>query len=73
MSSNPKHPDTAELAKAAYAESGCKSHPQFVAMFNGAISLRTFRAWLAGETPAAPLARLMLREFVAGWRPSCSP
>ena len=66
-----KHPLTADLARAAYKASGCKTHPEFIAQFGGAISLRSFRAWLAGEVPAAPLAKLMLREFVAGWRPSC--
>jgi hypothetical protein len=34
-----------------------------------AVGLRTFRGWLKGEQPAAPLAQLMLREFIAGWRP----
>lgn len=67
----PKHPETADLARRAYEASGCKTHPEFVAQFDGAVSLRSFRAWLAGEVPAAPLAQLMLREFVAGWRPTC--
>lgn len=66
-----KHPETADLAKQAYDASGCKTHREFVALFGGAIGLRTFRGWLAGEQPAQPLAALMLREFVAGWRPSC--
>ncbi len=66
-----KHITTASLAKRAYEASGCKTHEDFVKMFGDAISLRSFRAWLAGEVPAAPVARLMLREFVAGWRPTC--
>lgn len=66
-----KHPDTADLAKRAYVASGCKTHPEFVKLFGDAISLRSFRAWLAGEVPAAPVAQLLLREFVAGWRPTC--
>ncbi|APZ81830.1 hypothetical protein vBEliSR6L_65 [Erythrobacter phage vB_EliS_R6L] len=67
----PKHPETADLARRAYEASGSRTHPEFVKLFGGAISLRSFRAWLAGEVPAAPLAQLMLREFVAGWRPTC--
>lgn len=67
-----KHcPTTAALAKSAFDASGCKTHPEFVAMFGDAVSLRSFRGWLAGETPAAPIAQLLLREFVAGWRPTC--
>lgn len=65
------YPETVDLAKRAYEASGCATHPQFVALFGGAISLRSFRGWLAGENPAAPLAQLVLREFIAGWRPSC--
>jgi hypothetical protein len=65
-----KHPDTAKLAQDAFAASGCRSHPEFVRLFSGAIGLRTFRGWLAGEQPAAPVAQLVLREFVAGWRPT---
>lgn len=64
-----KHPDTAALARQAFEASGCKSHPEFIALFGGAIGLRTFRGWLNGEQPAMPLAQLVLREFVAGWRP----
>jgi hypothetical protein len=67
----PKHPDTADLAHRAFEASGCRTHPEFIGLFGGAVSLRSFRAWLAGEVPAAPLAQLMLREFVAGWRPTC--
>lgn len=65
------HPETARLATEAYAASGCKTHPEFVALFGDAVGLRTFRGWLKGEQPAAPLAQLMLREFIAGWRPTC--
>lgn len=60
---------TAKLAEQAYAASGAKTHGEFVALFDGAIGLRTFRGWLAGTQPAAPIALLLLREFVAGWRP----
>lgn len=66
-----KHPATADLAKRAYEASACKTHEDFVKLFGDAISLRSFRGWLAGETPAAPVAQLLLREFVAGWRPTC--
>ena len=65
-----KHPATAALADSAFKASGVISHPEFVAIFGGAIGLRTFRGWLAGEQPALPIAQLMLREFVAGWRPT---
>lgn len=64
------HPETERLAREAYEASGCKTHPEFVAIFGDAIGLRTFRGWLKGEQPAAPVAQLMLREFIAGWRPS---
>lgn len=67
----PKHPATADLARRAFEAAGVKTHDEFVAMFGDAMSLRSFRGWLAGENPAAPMAQLMLREFVAGWRPSC--
>lgn len=66
-----KHPATADLARRAYEASGCKTHKEFVKMFGDAISLRSFRAWHAGEVPALPVAQLMLREFIAGWRPTC--
>jgi hypothetical protein len=65
-----KCPETKRLATEAYAASGCSTHPEFVKLFGDAVGLRTFRGWLAGDQPAAPLAQLMLREFVAGWRPS---
>lgn len=65
MSDNP----TADLAAQAYEASKAKTHGEFVALFGGAIGLRTFRGWLAGTQPAAPIALLLLREFVAGWRP----
>lgn len=65
-----KHPETQRLATEAYMASGCKTHGQFCALFGDAVGLRTFRGWLKGEQPAAPLAQLMLREFIAGWRPS---
>lgn len=64
-----RYPETAALAKAAYEASGAESAPAFVAIFKGAIGLRTFWAWMRGEQPAKPMAELMLREFVAGWRP----
>lgn len=66
-----KHPETAQLATDAFRVSGCRYHPEFIAIFKGTIGLRTFRAWLKGEQPAAPIAQLMLREFIAGWRPTC--
>lgn len=65
-----KHPETRIIATAAYEASGCKTHGAFCALFGDAVGVRTFRGWLAGEQPAAPLAQLMLREFIAGWRPT---
>ncbi len=64
-----KHPDTAALARQAFDAAGVNTHGEFIALFGGAIALRTFRRWLAGEGPADPLAQLVLREFIAGWRP----
>lgn len=61
-------PVTQKLARDAYDASGCKSHREFIALFGDAVGMRSFRGWLEG-LPAAPLARLMLREFIAGWRP----
>lgn len=65
-----KHPETANLARAAYEASGAKTHTDFLAMLKGAVPLRTFRRWLAGDNPADALAQLVLREVRDGWRPS---
>lgn len=65
-----KHPETAALALKAFKASGAATHGGFVALFGDAVGVRTFRAWLAGEQPAHPVAQLMLREFIAGWRPT---
>lgn len=62
-------PVSKQLALDAFAASGCKTHPEFVKLFGDAIGLRTFRGWLEGQR-AAPIAQLVLREFIAGWRPS---
>lgn len=70
MSAPARYPETASLAREAYAASGCRTHAEFVALFDGAVGIRAFRAWIAGERPAAPLAALVLREVRAGWRPS---
>lgn len=72
MTSTIKHPETAALAERAYEQSGCTTHRAFCDLFGDAVGLRTFRGWLNGEQPAAPVARLMLREFIAGWRPTCT-
>lgn len=71
MTTEAKHPETAKLARDAFVASECQTHGQFVALFGDAIGLRTFRGWLKGDQPAMPLAQLMLREFIAGWRPTC--
>lgn len=65
-----KHPETERLANEAFTASGVKTHQQFVDLFGDAVGLRTFRAWLKGEQPAHPVAQLLLREFIAGWRPT---
>lgn len=65
-----KAPETKLLAGEAYRRSGCATHQKFCDLFGDAVGLRTFRGWLNGEQPATPLAHLMLREFIAGWRPS---
>lgn len=64
-----KHPETQRLATEAYEASGCATHTEFCALFGNAVGLRTFRGWLAGERPLPPIAALLLREFIAGWRP----
>jgi hypothetical protein len=64
------HPETAKLAREAFDASGVKTHAEFTALLGDAIALRTFRRWLAGKGPADPLAQLVLREFIAGWRPT---
>lgn len=68
---SPKCPATKAVANAAYAASGCTTHQQFCNLFGDSLGLRTFRGWLSGEQRATPFAALMLREFVAGWRPTC--
>lgn len=65
------YPNDAKLANDAFQTSGCKTHPEFVALFGGAIGLRTFRGWLAGDRRMPALPALVLREYVAGWRPTC--
>lgn len=64
-----KHPQTAQLAREAFEATGLRTHGEFVTMMQGAIPMRTFRRWLAGENPLDPLARLVLRELIGGWRP----
>jgi hypothetical protein len=65
-----KHPETADLAQKAYDASGAKTHGEFVQLMQGAIPLRTFRRWLAGESPLDGLAQLVLREVAGGWKPA---
>jgi hypothetical protein len=61
---------TRALATKAYEASGCTKPEDFVALFGkDVIGSRSFRYWLNGERPASPLAQLVLREFIAGWRP----
>jgi len=64
-----KHPKTAALAAATYKATGAKTHPEFVALTGGAISLRTFRYWMAGERPADTMAQQYLALIKGGWRP----
>jgi hypothetical protein len=64
-----KHPETAQLARAAFQASGAKTYPEFLRLFDGAIATRTFADWMAGNKPAQPIAQLVLREVIAGWRP----
>jgi hypothetical protein len=69
MSSIPiRDPDAKALAEQAFAVSGCRTHAEFAGLFGDAVGVDTFRKWLAGK-PAAPIAKLLLREYVAGWRP----
>lgn len=64
-----KHPQTAVAAREAFDATGAKTHPEFVALTLGAISLRTFRYWLAGERPADTMAQQYLGLIKDGWRP----
>lgn len=68
MAKGPFDQASKQLALDAFAASGCKTHPEFCKLFGDAVGLRTFRGWLEGQR-AAPIAQLMLREFIAGWRP----
>ena len=70
MAKNKNDTESKRLAEEAFEASGCKTHPEFVALFGDAVGLRTFRGWLEGQR-ATPLAQLMLRDFIAGWRPIC--
>lgn len=65
-----KNEQTADLARRAFEASGLTVHEDFCALFGGAMKLRSFRGWLAGETPPSAMAQLLLREFIAGWRPT---
>lgn len=65
-----KHPETSRLARAAFDATGVKTHGEFIALFGGAIGIRSLRYWLKGERPAEPLAQLVLRNVAAGWRPT---
>lgn len=63
--------ETKRVSKGAFEASGCQTHLEFLALFGEkVIGLRTFRAWIAGEAPASPISLLVLREFIAGWRPT---
>lgn len=64
-----KHPETARLAEETYRATGAKTHTEFVALTSGAISLRTFRYWLAGDRPIDQMARQYLAMIKSGWRP----
>jgi hypothetical protein len=64
-----KHPKTKELAESTYRATGCRTHGEFCALTGGAISVRTFRRWLAGDGAADGLAQLVLRNLASGWRP----
>jgi hypothetical protein len=64
-----QHPEAAEAARLAFEATGCKSHPEFCALTRGAVKLRTFRRWLAGDGPADPMALQYLQLIRSGWRP----
>ena len=66
-----KYPEMQDLATRAFNLSGCNTHAEFCGLFGDAVGLSTFRKWLGGSHPGSPLAALMLREFIAGWRPTC--
>lgn len=68
-----KHPETARLARESYEATAAQTHPEFVALTAGAISLRTFRYWLAGERPADTMAQQYLALIKGGWRPGARP
>jgi hypothetical protein len=65
-----KYPDAAALATAAYTASGAKTHSEFVDKFmHGAVGIRSFRRWIAGEGPPEALAELVLHNVSTGWVP----
>lgn len=64
-----KHPEAARLTREAFEATGVKTHEDFVALTHGAISLRSFRYWLAGARPLGGVEALVLRELARGWRP----
>lgn len=65
-----KHPETAVLARETFDATGVKTHAEFCALTHGAVSLRTFRRWLAGEGPAEEMAKQYLALIKGGWRPA---
>lgn len=67
MNENPKYPETADIARKAFAGSGAKTYRDFVDIY--CCGMRTFQAWLAGEKEPNGIARMVLREAAKGWRP----
>lgn len=64
-----KHPEAAMLATEAFQATGVRTHGDFCALTQGAVALRTFRRWLAGEGPVDEMARQYLELIKTGWRP----
>lgn len=56
------------LAKQAYRASGCRTIEEFRQMLGG-VGRRSVCRWLAGEGPTGPLADMVFRNIIAGWKP----
>jgi hypothetical protein len=56
------------LAQQAYRASGCRTIEEFRQMLGGP-GRRSLCRWLANEGPTPPMAQMVFRNIIAGWKP----